>query len=101
MESKGSLSVQQPQTDTGRVLFSYFTCFHTTTFIFLSLFALVETISLKIWERPRSWPEKCSRSGCRPWPKNVACLSSLISLCLKNSTAETVIVYFLVFHAFG
>ena len=41
-----------PQTDTGSILFSYFTCLHTTSFIFLSLFALVETVTLKIWERP-------------------------------------------------
>ena len=26
----------------------------------LTLFVLVETISLKIWERPMSWPAKCS-----------------------------------------
>ena len=37
-----------------------FICLHTTTFIFLSLFSLVETIRLKIWERPMSWPAKCS-----------------------------------------
>ena len=40
--------------------FSFFTCLHTTTFIFLSLFALVETTTLKIRERPMSWPAKCS-----------------------------------------
>jgi len=36
------------------VQFSYFTCLHTTTFTFLSLFALVQMMSLKIWERPMS-----------------------------------------------
>ena len=50
----------EPRTDTGSVQFSYFTCLHTTIFIFLSLFALVETITLKIWERPMCWPAKCS-----------------------------------------
>ena len=52
--------VFEPRTDTGSVLFSYFTCLQSTTSIFLSLFALVETISLKIWERLMSWPAKCS-----------------------------------------
>ena len=50
----------EPPADTGSVLFSYFTCLHITTFTFLSLFALVETITLKIWGRPMSWPAKCS-----------------------------------------
>ena len=100
MESIGSLSVQQPQTPEEYcfLILHVFTLPHLN--FNLSLFVLAETISLKIWERPRSWPEKCSPSGCRPWPKNVACLSSLISLCLKNFTAETVIVYFFVFHDF-
>ena len=53
-------NVFEPRTDTGSVLFSYFTCLQTTTFTFLSLFALVETITLKIRERPMSWPAKCS-----------------------------------------
>ena len=56
-------NVFELRTDTGSELFSYFTCLHTTTFIFLSLFALVETITLKIWERPMSWPAKCSLPG--------------------------------------
>ena len=57
----GSLSMQRfrATADTGSVHFSHFTCLHTSTFIFLSLFALVETITLKIWERPMSWPAKC------------------------------------------
>ena len=33
----------EPRKDTGSVLFSYLTCLHTTTSIFLSPFALVET----------------------------------------------------------
>ena len=33
---------------------------HYHIFTFLSLFALVETITLKIWEKPMSWPAKCS-----------------------------------------
>ena len=40
-------AVFEPRTDTGSVLFSYFTCLHTTPYIFLSLFALVETITWK------------------------------------------------------
>ena len=39
----------------GGVLFSHLTCLHTTTFRLLSLFSVVEKISLKIWERPLSW----------------------------------------------
>ena len=50
-----------PRTATGCGRFSsYFTCLHTTAFILLSIFSLVETISLKIWERPLSWHAKCS-----------------------------------------
>ena len=41
-------------------LFSYLTWRHTTTFILLRIFFLIGTISLKIWERPLSWHEKCS-----------------------------------------
>ena len=41
-----------------RKLFSYLTCPHTTTYVLLSIFSLVETISLKIWERPLSWHAK-------------------------------------------
>ena len=32
--------------------FFYLRCFHTTIFILFSIFSQVETISLKIWERP-------------------------------------------------
>ena len=43
----------EPRTATGCGRFSsYFTCLHTTAFILLRIFSLVETISLKIWERP-------------------------------------------------
>ena len=58
----GSLSMQRfrTRTATGSVLFSYLTCLHTTIFLLSSLFSLVETFSLKIWERPLSWRPKCS-----------------------------------------
>ena len=39
---------------------AYLTCLHTTIFTFVSIFSLVKTISLKIWERPLSWRAKCS-----------------------------------------
>jgi len=48
----------------------------------LSLFALVETICLKMWENLGEINVlacKMFTSGCRPWLKNVACLSSLLS----------------------
>ena len=54
------MQVFEPRTATGSVLFSFLTCLDTTTFILLSVFSLVETISLKIWERPLSWRAKCS-----------------------------------------
>ena len=38
----------EPRKVTGSELFSYLTCLHTTTFILMSTFLLVETISLKI-----------------------------------------------------
>ena len=44
----------------GSALFSYLTCLHTSTLMLLSLFLLVDTISLKICERPLSWRAKCS-----------------------------------------
>jgi len=47
-------------TATGSVLFSYLTCLHSTTSSVLSLLSLVETISLKTWERPMTWRAKCS-----------------------------------------
>lgn len=61
------------RTATGSDLFPYLTCLHAT-FILLSIFSLVETISLQIWERPLSWHAKCSL------PVSVACLSSLLSV---------------------
>ena len=50
------LIVFEPRTATGGELFSYLTCLHTTTFIFLLkyLFLLTETISLKYYERTLS-----------------------------------------------
>ena len=36
----------------GSKLLSYLTCLHTTTYMLLSIFSLVETITLEIWEQP-------------------------------------------------
>ena len=47
-------NIFEPRTATGSVLFSYLTSLHDTIFILLSIFSLVETISLKIGERPLS-----------------------------------------------
>jgi len=44
--------VFEVRTAPGSELLSYLTCLHTTSFIILSIFSLVKTISLKIWERP-------------------------------------------------
>ena len=46
--------------DTGSELFSFLTCFHTTTYILLSIFSPLEMISIKIWETPLSWHAKFS-----------------------------------------
>ena len=54
------MCVFETQTATGSELFSLSTCLHTTTFISLSIFSLLETLSLKIWERPLSWRAKYS-----------------------------------------
>ena len=48
------------RTATGNELFSLLTCLHTTTFISLSIFSLLDTLSLKSWERPLSWRAKYS-----------------------------------------
>ena len=62
------------------LLFSYLICLHTTTFILLSIFPLVEKISFKICERPLSWhAESVFNSGFRPWLKNRGCFSSLLA----------------------
>ena len=67
------------------------TCLLITTFISLSIFSLVETISLKIWEGPPFWCAKCSL----PFPsvKSIACLKSLLwtrkgpeELCARDLT---------------
>ena len=50
----------EPRTATGSELFSSLTCLQTSALILLSIFLLVGTVSLKIWERPLSWQEKCS-----------------------------------------
>lgn len=44
----------ESRTETGGELFSYLPCFLTTTLTLLIIFSLVQTISLKIWERLRS-----------------------------------------------
>ena len=44
---------------TGSRLYSCLDCFHNTTFVLLGIFSVAETISLKIWARPVSWPAKC------------------------------------------
>ena len=61
----------EPRTDTGSVLFSYFTCLHTTTFIFLNPFALVEMISFENWGETNVRACKMFTSGCRPWLKTL------------------------------
>lgn len=42
-----------PRKATGSELFSDLTCLHSTSFILLSSLSVVETINLKIWERPQ------------------------------------------------
>ena len=42
-------SLSKPRMTTRSEQFSYLSCLHTTIFILLSIFSLVETISLKIW----------------------------------------------------
>ena len=58
----GSLSTRvfETRTATGSELFSLLTCFYTTTFTLLSIFAPLQMISIKIWETPLSWHAKCS-----------------------------------------
>ena len=85
----------EPRTDTESVLFSYFTCLHTTTLIFLSLFALVETISdFENLGETNILTCKMFTSGCRPWLKNVACVSSLIFL---SDGRQPEVTYFPIF----
>ena len=67
-------------------LFFHWTSLHTATFILLSIFSLVEAISVKIWERPLSWHAKCSLPVSRPWLANVVWLSSLLSLVALSKT---------------
>ena len=45
---------------TGSELFSCLTCLDTTRFILLNIFSLLETLSLKILERPLCWHTKFS-----------------------------------------
>lgn len=66
-------------TASGSRRFSTLTCLLTTTFISFSIFSLLETISLKMWERPRPWHVKC------PLPVSFCCS--------KTSLAEAFNVY--------
>lgn len=68
--------VFEAQTATGGELFSHSTCHHATTFILLSLFSVVETISFKIWERPMPWRTKCSL------PVSIRALKTLLAQAL-------------------
>ena len=56
---------------TGSGQFYYFTCLHTTTFLLLGIFSLVETISSKIWQRLITWHAKCSLPVCVHGSKTV------------------------------
>ena len=58
----GSLSthVFETQTATGSKLFSLLTCPQSTTVTMLNIFSPLEISSIKIWEKMRSWHEKCS-----------------------------------------
>ena len=58
----GSLSthVFETRTATGSKLFSLLTCPQTTTFTMLNIFSPLEISSINIWEKMRSWHEKCS-----------------------------------------
>ena len=67
------------RTATESELFCYLTCYHTTTFVLLSIFSLVETISLQIWGGPSVLAREVVTSFC-PWLKNIAFLSSLLSV---------------------
>ena len=51
--------VFETRTATGSELFSLLTCPQTTTFTLLSIFSLLETSSIKIWETIRSYQAKC------------------------------------------
>ena len=62
--------IDRERTTIGSELFTYIACLHTTTFICLSIFSLLETICLEIWERPCSLPvsardSKSSRNRMR------------------------------------
>ena len=56
----GLSNILEPQMATGSELVSYIIYLHITEFILLSIFSLVEAISLKIWERSLSWHARCS-----------------------------------------
>ena len=52
--------VFETRTATGSKLFSLLTYPQTTTFTMLNIFSPLEISSTKIWEKMRSWHEKCS-----------------------------------------
>ena len=53
-------NVFKSRAGTGSKLFSYLSSLYRTKFILVSICSLVETISLKIRERPLTWHAKCS-----------------------------------------
>ena len=62
---------------TGSELFSYLTCFHTTKFILISIFSLVETIRLKNLAGTIVLVCEMFTSGFRTWLKNVFLLATI------------------------
>ena len=70
--------VFDPRTESGSERFSSLSCLLTTTFTLLSIFSLVETISLKNLGGTSVLTCEIFTSGFRPWLKNVACSSSLL-----------------------
>ena len=70
-----------------RKLFSYLTCPHTTTFVLLSIFSLVETISLKIGKRPLSWHEK----SLLPVPVGCSKASLALALLIRITVTSLVV----------
>ena len=88
--SLGKLSTQR--TPIGSELLSYWTCLHTTTFMLLRIFSLVETVSLKICERgvigERRGPVVGFAYGCPGFKSRSNLWSGFVSGCPGfNSTA--------------
>ena len=65
-----SMRVFETRTASGSVLFSLLTCFCTTTFILLSIFSLLEMISIKSWGDTTVLAREMFFSGCRQRLKN-------------------------------